>query len=277
VIVVGNSVVSHTSRCDASRKTLADLTGAALERPLLNLGSPGQSFSEALNYVAIALRKTTFDAAVVFLAPYQLSEWSWPSLQTQLFLTVAAPPELTLNSLSARIADGYLLGGRDVAPESFRYKGVDYPDYEGLKSYFAIEKTRMSCPESLGQQRQFIEAYYWYQYGSRPPLASNIEDLRRLSEEAKRRDKQLLVVMLPADLEDVAALNPELARSLSARLHDAVVKLRAHDLWLLDLSDAAPATFFADRWCACGHLAEPGRRFVAERTAAELKRVLAHK
>jgi hypothetical protein len=99
---------------------------------------------------------------------------------------------------------------------------------------------------------------------------ANLEDLARLSAYGRSLGRPPLVVLMPVDLEDVSALDAGLAAALRARTAAAADGLRRRGVDLLDLSDALPAEAFTDRWCACGHLAEAGRRIVAARTAQAL-------
>jgi alginate O-acetyltransferase complex protein AlgI len=63
VAITGDSVLTHTSRCDGDRTTLVDMVSAKLGGDLINLGSPGQSFSVSANALALALRQTNVRTA----------------------------------------------------------------------------------------------------------------------------------------------------------------------------------------------------------------------
>jgi hypothetical protein len=269
VAVAGNSVLSQISSCDRDQRTLPAMLQADLARPLQNLGFPGQQFEESLNYATIALRRPAVAGAVLYLSPFALTTASLPDLQTAVFQRLAASPAYQSNSLRRRLAQHSLLGPVDPDESGFTYAGAAYPNYDGVKQiYFSSEKSRESCPESLGHDRRFIEAYYWDSYLRRQLLPGHIDDLAQFARIAAAQHKQLLVVLLPVDVDDVRSLNPALAAELQSRLAAAAAALRAANVPLLDLSQSLPAQDFTDRWCACGHLAQAGRLQVAQRTSA---------
>jgi hypothetical protein len=275
VVMSGNSVLSHTSRCDADRRTLAELIEDNLARgehggKLLNLGAPGQHFAENVNYLALALKQDNVDTALLMLAPYQLSEHEWPSLQTQLYMSLRASSELAVNSLSQRFAEGYWLTGGEPGSQGFSYRGTAYPDYQGIKGFFMREKAAMGCPETLGMQRSFIEAYYWYEFAGRKDVDSNFDDVQKLAALARSLHKQLLVVLMPADAADASALNPEVGAAMKAHLRAITTRLQRAGVSPLDLSERAAPEDFADRWCACGHLSQQGRKLVADQVTSHL-------
>ena len=269
--MVGNSVLAHASPCDGDPRTLTDLTAQDAGLQKLDLGHAGENLEEGVNLATLALRQPRAKSVVMFLSSFQMSQDAWPTLQTQMFRLATSPPRYAMNDLGGRFREGLFLSGRDIDTPAFTYKGIRYPDYDHLKlQYLQYEKAKQGCPETLGSNLAFVEAYYWFNYISYRPFDPNFDDIRRLAGYARMHGHRLLVVLLPVDLDDVRRLNPLLSDQIARRTRQIADRLRANGVRLLDLSDAVAGDGFADRWCACGHLDDAGRGLVAARTAAAL-------
>src|SRR5262249_22994344 len=195
---------SQVSKCDEDRRNIPDMMETVLEKPVLNLGDPGQSFPQALNFTGEALGRSSVKGAVVFLAMTQLSETAGLDLRDQLFLRLTAGP-MHANDLGARLKESLALAAQPGQEErAFTYKGVTYPDYVGVKdTYYSAEKAAMGCPETAGTNKAFIEAIYWNNYAKSPPRAEAIADLATLNARAKAAGKSFRVVIMPIDTPDV--------------------------------------------------------------------------
>jgi hypothetical protein len=272
LVVAGNSVVTNLSACDQDRRKLPSLLSEGLHKKVIDFSFPGQTVGQGLDYTTFALRRPHAGAAVFFLSP-TLSSRSIPDLQTQMFFRFAASPEYEENSLQQRFKpDAPLLGPLTSHAEPFTYKNVRYPDYDGIKDiYYSAEKAAMGCPETLGKNRQFIEAFYWYTYVSQPVQNGNIAGLGKLQEISNSVHKRVLFVLMPVDYDDVQSMNYALAQTIRTRVRSTSEALKKENLNLLDLTEILPADGFADRWCACGHLSESGRRTLSERVVQALQ------
>jgi hypothetical protein len=271
VFVTGNSVVDHASSCDGDKRTIPEMLAGVSGRAVVDLSEGGQRMDESVGLAAQLLNSRSTDAVVFLVSLFAFHDRNSLDLRTELFFRLVGGP-LHATSLFERLATGTFDGGaiqRELGP--YRYKEKDYPDYNHVKTdYFSREQQLMGCPEGLGVDRVFIEANYWNDYLRADVIAANVDDVATLVRIADEHRKRLVVVLLPIDLDDVRTLSPELA----ARIRDSAVSvadaLRARGVPLLDQSEALPASRFADRWCACGHLLQEGRLDVATRVAESL-------
>ena len=173
--------------------------------------------------------------------------------------------ELKINSLLDRFGSGvFVTGATPLSQQPFSYRGKSYPDYAHLaSSYYAEEKNAETCPERFGVNRSFIEANYWKAYLLPPVEDTYFTDLSLLQREASERGNRLIYVLLPIDFEDVESLDSELAENIRLRLKYLRQRLTSAGVEWLDLAETLPASAFADRYCACGHMGAAGREFVA--------------
>ncbi len=265
VSIVGNSVMSHTSRCDSDLRTLPQMLAADIGHPVLDLSFPGQSFDETVNLAAIALRNPRSTAVVVPLSLFELIEWDDLSWRAYMMFRLINP------SIAARSLRARLLGPEEIATSrpidaAYSYGGTDYPDYGLLKTiYLTPENAAMSCPENDGVNRKFIAANYHHQYFEYPVAAGSLALLDSLGKEAKRRERSVLVVLMPIDQEMITRLDVAGSADLQQKIARTVDDLTSRGLHVLDLSASVGNADFADRWCACGHLLEGGRLAVAAR------------
>jgi hypothetical protein len=275
VVIAGNSVVDHVSRCASDKRRIPALIRDELGRGVIDVSSPGQPEAESLNYLAFALRHSKASSVVLFV-PARFQSFSLPDLQTQEFFYLTASSAFGDNSLTQRTHAGVpLLGGinTNFSPP-FTYNHVNYPNYDGIKDiYLTRELEEMSCPETLGNDRQFIEAYYWESYLARPVRNENISGLKELQQIAIDTHKTLIILLEPVDFDDVESLSLKLAEAMRAQIRSNVKLLQQANVQFLDLTESMHADDFSDRYCACGHLSSKGARAVAERVSALLKAV----
>lgn len=272
IAVVGTSVVAHVSSCDADKRGIAEMLRDDSGRNTIDLSFGGQVFSDSLNFATLALRSPNVSSVVYFLSTSQLLNEDDTSLQAQLFFRLASG-SYHANDLVGRLRRG---DGLTAAPQvyqtPFTYKGASYPDYNGRKTqFFAVEKQRQACPESLGHNRTFIEAGYWNSYARADARANNTDDLARLAALGRSLGKRVLLVVLPIDFQDIESLNPELGQTVRQSATTLSASLREAGVDTVDLSDLGPGDLFSDRWCACGHLLADGRQRVAEAATAGLR------
>jgi hypothetical protein len=270
-IVVGNSVIDHVSRCDADRRTIPKMLGDLTGSHIVDLSYGGQQLSESFGYALQALRTSGKGPVVFFVSTFAFHDEYTLDLWTQLYFRISGG-QLHATSLLERLAAGTLV--RPATPAvvaEYSYKGKTYPSYDLIKdTYFTDERRRMACPETLGYDHAFIEANYWNNYVRSNWDMVRIEDFETLAKTAFVGQRSLLVVILPVNGRDIAALSPALAEQVNQRATDIVRALRDRSVPILDLTDTQKPDRFADRWCACGHLVQSGRIDVATRVAVEL-------
>lgn len=273
--IVGNSVASHVSNCDTDQRPLSTMVAMATRRAESDLGFPGQSLDQEINFAALAVANPRIEKVVVLVSLAQFEYRRRQDLRSDMFFRLTAG-DYQVNDIGARLRRLEPITSGFVRQEDpFSYGGKSYPDYNGVKQrYMLPEREAMRCPETLGQDRAFIEALYWNYYLREPLDSAYIADLTTLAGKSRVAAKPVLFVLMPIDLQDVTDLNPALAAAIRTRRDQFLDMSRKAGLPILDLSESLPASAFADRWCGCGHLVESGRQALSARiaTAAEVTR-----
>ncbi|WP_428152570.1 hypothetical protein [Brevundimonas sp.] len=266
VAVVGNSVVTHVSKCDADRRAIPAMLQDALASEVVDLSYGGEPLAESINYAAIALQQPRIRTVVLYLGQGSLANPDPNDWQTTAFFGLVAGP-LRVNDLSARLSRGTgITPGAATARLPFRYEGVDYPGYDQIQmTWFADEKARQGCPETLGHDRRFIEANFWTNLVRPQPYWPLLEDIGDLQRQADARGKRLVVLFLPNDMAGLRTLDAGLAAQVDARRAEIVRRAAAFGVAVTEIAPFSPDQF-ADRWCACGHLSQSGRLAVAAAT-----------
>lgn len=266
VAVVGNSVVTHVSKCDVDRRDIPAMLQDALHSEVADLSYGGEPLAESINYAAIALQQPRITTVVLYLGQGSLANPDPNDLQTTAFFGLVAGP-LRVNDLWARLSRGTgITPGAATARLPFRYKGIDYPGYDKIQmTYFADEKARQGCPETLGHDLRFIEANFWTNLVRPQPYWPLLEDIADLQRQADARGKRLVVLFLPNDVAGMRALDPGLAAQVDARRAEIVRRAAALGVAMTEIGPLSQDGF-ADRWCACGHLSQAGRLAVTSAT-----------
>ncbi len=270
--IVGNSVASHVSNCDTDQRPLATMVAMTANRTESNLGFPGQSLDQAINLAALAVANPKIEKVVVLVSLAQFEYNRRQDLRSDMFFRLTAG-DYRINDIWARLRRLEPITSGFVRQEDpFTYGGKSYPDYNGVKQrYMLPEREAMRCPETLGQDRAFIEALYWNYYLREPLDSSYMVDLTTLAGRSRAETKPILFVLMPIDLQDVTDLNPALAAAIRTRRDLLLDMSREASLPMLDLSESLPASSFADRWCGCGHLVDSGRRALSARVATAVE------
>jgi hypothetical protein len=262
VVMVGNSVIDHSSKCDANSLSIATLVSQQLATPVTDLSSSGQLFDESLAYAGIALRNRRVSTIIMPLSFFSFMDDGAPSLQRAVFFNLlSASP----TGFSVSPSFSGLLGHDLTVHAPFRYAGRDYPGYEGIKTqYFQRERSAMSCPEDDGKDRGFLRAYYNRVYASLPVLAKNMDAVEGFSKAARARGVQAWVVLLPIDYDLISELSPADAARIRRNVAKLISDLGSRGVNIMNATDVVPNDEFADRWCACGHMQYSGRLKTAE-------------
>lgn len=266
VAVVGNSVVTHVSKCDADRRDIPEMLEHALASEVVDLSYGGEPLAESINYAAIALQQARITTVVLYLGQGSLANPDPNDWQTTAFFGLVAGP-LRVNDLRARLSRGTgIAPGAATARLPFRYKGIDYPSYDRIQmTWFADEKARQGCPETLGHDRRFIEANFWTNLVRPEPFWPLLQDIGDLQRQAGARGKRLVVILLPNDRAGLRTLHAGLAAEVDARRAEIIRRAAASGVEVHEIGPFSPDQF-ADRWCACGHLSQSGRLAIAAAT-----------
>ena len=264
--VVGNSVVTHVSKCDADRRDIPAMLQDTLESEVVDLSYGGEPLAESINYAAIALQQARIRTVVLYLGQGSLANPDPNDLQTTAFFGLVAGP-FRVNDLGARLSRGTgLMPGAATARLPFRYEGIDYPAYDKIQmTYCADEKARQGCPETLGHDLRFIEANFWTNLVRPEPFWPLLEDIGDLQRQATARGKRLVVIFLPNDMTGLRTLDAGLAAQVDARRAEIVQRAASIGVSMTEIGPFGPDQF-ADRWCACGHLSQSGRHAVTAAT-----------
>jgi len=257
--VVGNSVVTHVSKCDADRRDMPAMLQDAHGSEVVDLSYGGEPLAESINFAAIALKQARIRTVVLYVGQGSLAGSDPNDLQTTTFFRLVAGA-YRVNDLRSRLSRGVgVPPGAAVTRLPFHYKGVNYPGYDEIQmTYFADEKANQGCPETLGHNRQFIEANFWTNLVRAQPYWPILEDIGDLQQQAAERGKRVVVVFLPNDNAALQALDARLAAQVAARRALIVRRAAALGVSMTEIGPLGP-DHFADRWCACGHLSELGR------------------
>lgn len=270
VIIYGNSVIDATSNCDNNRSSIAKMLQIQSGREVINLSRGGQSLDFSLGNAGLLLSKHSRDI-VVPISLFQFNSSNSYPVWTALLFQLASGG-LEISSLSSRVKAGaYISGVVPLSQKSFVYKKREYPEYARLSAiYFSREKTALTCPNQLGEDLEFIEANYYKSYLLPPSQKQYFIDIKNIYDLAQQRGNRIIYVLLPIDFEDLNTLNPKLANDIQGRLQMTRKSLDDTEVPYLDLSESLPATAFTDRFCACGHLNQNGRSFVAAQISSIL-------
>jgi len=266
ISITGNSVLSHTSRCDQDSRSLVSILANDLRQPVLDLSFNGQSLSEAANFAAVSLKNPHIQTVIFPVSLFEFVDWDTDPIRTYALFRLLNP-DLDAASLAERAqSPGRFSGQESGLHAAFDYDGIHYPDYDGIKQhYMSYERDMMRCPENDGANLKFTAASYHHLLMQFPILDKPLSLVSSLGKDAAQRRKSLVVVILPIDFELFAKLGVPGLEALHAKVDHVVQTLGTDGLNVIDLSASLHNNDFADRWCACGHLLETGRQLTAER------------
>lgn len=266
-VMIGNSVIDATSKCELNSHSVARILQDSLGKPVADLSGTGQLLDESLAYAGAALRNSRVKTIIMPLSVFSFTDDWTPTVQREIFLSLISPVakrEFPRGKLS-------LLGRDPTVHEPFVYNGTAYPDYNGIKvRYFQPERDAMTCPENDGPNRAFLEAYYNHIYAALPILRRNIAAVADFVSFARARKVDVQVVILPVDYDLMRTLDPKSALEAMNNVTSIRSGLARFGISMVDLSRAATGGDFIDRWCACGHMQYSGRVKVAHAIAEAL-------
>lgn len=261
LLLFGNSVNRTVSHCDADTRTLPDILNASPGLPIVNLSRGGMPLSQMLRMAELAARAGVRPQTIVFPVAFgDLLQLADAPVGAQAFWRDNLPAALQPETGGAAVG----------VPQD--YKGRHYGSYGTFsKTHFEREKRASRCPETLGVDREFIEFMYWRSYLQPVDPALGLAPTVERAQALRRRGIEVVFWFPPIDFEDLAALHGTPGVDMvKQRLATLSAALSAHALAVLDTSGSISASGFTDRWCACGHLNQEGRRLLADQMRSGL-------
>lgn len=272
VFMSGTSVIKHFSPCDSDTRSISAITGEHAGIAVTDLSYGGQTLLEQVAYLGAALQNKHSRVLVASASLADTQGAPLPSLRRRLLFSLVSPVEVwNAGPSGAGVAD--LILGADV-PLAFDYAGEHFPTYEYIKQkYFSIEYAGRRCPEHDGVNRKFVEAIYFGTYVNGNIDESRLQLIKQLAKEAASHGRSFLFVLQPIDFELIEGLRTEWGSSVRRKRDKILQELASAHVRVLDLTEVLTNADFADRWCACGHLQESGRRKVASALARALQAI----
>ncbi|GAA0313711.1 hypothetical protein GCM10009087_25070 [Sphingomonas oligophenolica] len=264
IAVLGPSTIDNFSICDRDRRTIPQMMADDSGAGVADISSGGQQVRDAVNLAALAARRPSITDVVLAISPASIDEPTTPPYRKAVLYRMLAPSFngaafATVQDLWQGLSDQPLRGQR-----AFTVAGRRHGDYAAVSAVkFAREYRLQGCPEPATHDVLFTHDYYWWMYVAEGSNSALPRLLARLDGDVRRQGKRLHVVLLPANMELIGRLDPRWPRIVMDRNRRFAATLRHLGIDLLDLSDQLPDAQFMQRWCACTHLAETGRRHVA--------------
>jgi hypothetical protein len=253
-VLFGNSVNEAHSKCDPRSDSIGELIKQAGGSELVNVSVGGMSLEDMLYITELGSLGHVKPETVIFpislsavfnstLAPHGYASY----LKNNLGITGEQKPIEPL----------------DTAATTF--EGKYYGSYnEFSKNYFVNEKKKASCPETSGDNGEFIRYMYWRTYlQPTDPLAGFDTFARRISGLTEKNIK-VIFWLPPIDYDDLRTWHgDEGVATVRAKIDKIRSALLGRNFTVIDTTDAVAADEFIDRWCACGHMGLAGRQKVA--------------
>jgi hypothetical protein len=257
----GNSVIKHASKCDNDSRSVAQMFAAETEGSVIDMSRGGMTIdrmldiTEILSYLGVKPKAVYFQIA---LGGDFLAELNNTSGLEDYFYSNLNLSKKKLGFESEHNAEKVSFNGQ--------YYG-HYADFS--KTNFITEKKQTVCPERMGVNQNFIAFMYWRNFLDKNISNQLISNHRLLK--LKQSEVNAVFWVSPVDYEDISFLHGE-AKMQEINAYKQNILEAMEGFELLDFSFKLPANSFADRWCACGHLNEKGRRFVATKLSAIRKK-----
>lgn len=265
VLLFGNSINRTISHCDDDVRTIPDMLADLGGPAVVNVSRGGMPFSQMLRMAELVTQGGARPSAIVFPvlfgdllqladAPYGFASFTSDNLPRQLMshkMPSSSPPDIAT------------------------YRGRYYGSYAVFsKTHFEQEKRQSGCPASMGVDRDFVEFMYWRNYlQPSDPLTGLDRTITRVNS-IKRKGINIVFWFPPINFEDIEALHGRLAAdSIRQRTNNLMSALTSQSFSVFDTTSIVPASGFADRWCACGHLNQLGRVMLTRRLHEDVTRL----
>lgn len=271
IAIAGPSTIDYVSPCDHDRRTIPEMLGDLSRQGVADLSVVGQPVADTLNVSAMTRRADTIRDVVVPLSYTGLDDWSTPPYRKLVSYKLMTPDYATFSAANLRELWGGLSGRPTRFQSAFSVDGRHYPDYRGIAAgEFARERAAASCPEAVTHDPVFLRDYTWWTHVETRPNGAIPALVRDLRDTLARKQKHLLVVMLPENLDLIGRLSPRWRTVVESGIDNQVGMFRADGIDVLDLTSEFPQHEFSTQWCACTHLNQAGRYHMANAIASHL-------
>jgi hypothetical protein len=272
IVMFGNSVNFATSDCDNDKSSISEFLSRELEKKVLDISEGGMTVAEYLDLTKILLHQETLKTVIIPI-PVGLGIDD---------LLDRNKGKLIIRGILLSVLSGYPVNhsiSMDdfvYTPQTWSYKGVTYGSMDDINNkYLSKEKALSNCTDKPWSNKRFVEFIHWRNYGSLPEKIDGDHFVEMISI-IKKKDIYPLIYIPPMNIELMEELNDE---SVVIKVNEHLDRLRTffdnNGIEYVDLSDALGKTAYIDSYCACGHLSEVGRRFVANKLGKEIMKIRA--
>ena len=271
IYVLGNSVIDHSSKCDADGRSIAQMLDAIVHQDVVDVSKGGMQFAEFTDVVSVLAARQKVDALVVPLVPDMTDDAFWfrnEDIFRHAGYAVAA------GHLPARLSDlASVNRPRNIDDEAQVYEGKRYGSVKVIQTRFmAKEKAASTCPEVDAADMGFFRYAYWRQASRVGPSHRFAAELRKLNQIAVDHHWPVIYILMPLNMDGYAHVNdPQVMQKILTTRSWMASQLRNLNADVIDLTESAAQLDFVDRWCACGHMGENGRALVAKAIANRLQ------
>jgi hypothetical protein len=264
ILFFGNSVNDATSACDRDTRSVPMLTAADAGATIIDMSRGGMTFGQMLQLAETGAKTGVEPATMIF-----------PISPEAGFLRSAT----TAHGMRAFLSDNLpalapqLTASADTPPPT-DYRGKRYGDYgEFAKHYFSKEKAATTCPDNAGINQEFVQFMYWRNFlQKKDPLMGFDEVLPRL-QQLQRKKINVVFWMTPVNFGDLGRLHGDASvEEVKQQIVQVKAGLTQHGFSVVDSSGLVTTSGFTDRWCACGHMTQEGRKIAAASLATWINR-----
>jgi hypothetical protein len=272
IVMYGNSVNRHVSKCDADRRTLPEMIGSLAGTPVVDISKGGMSIAEYRDVNAWIAGKAR---PRIVIAPLMIDMtraygYSAPDLIGRHLIYSALALKWPHRIPDLLVGDG---GARHVSAERLTYNGRYYGNGPEIQAnFYSKEKALAPCPEIDGVDLEFVRFSHWRASQAISTTSRFTEEVDALIRQVTQVQSKILFVLMP---ENVTLFDASLDRMEQAHRMQVwkwmVDEFSTRGALFMDLSRLVPRDEFVDRWCACGHLDDRGRMRVAREIASAIK------
>lgn len=252
----GNSVLKHSSKCDSDHRSIPQMFADSTQESVVDMSRGGMRIGRMLDIAEILLAFGIKPKTMYFQISLDgdfIKQGNEQSGIVSFFNSNFSPIKKMLNL--APVAESPNI-------KRVEYKGRYYGDYQEFsKNNFVLEKQKMSCPEIIGHDKDFIAFMYWRNFLDKSLNSLGREDFRNRIDKLQKKGVRVIFWLTPVNFGDINELHGSIGFNEVMAYKNKIRNLMG-DFNALDVSMNVPPNFFADRWCACGHLNSEGRWYV---------------
>jgi hypothetical protein len=289
IVIFGNSVNKHYSKCDNDKSGIGEMLERYSDMSVLDVSKGGLSLAEFKDMNKVVLTYSKPDFIVIPVEPnsdFKMSEFSNEIALKGIFYSVVSFKGIdnypvwsvpmrkwitdTIWPVESNSNSGDMKGNITLFKRNYYPKSSE----KLMKKFFVDEKDSMVCPEGNGKDLNFIEYNYWKIYFENG-YVDNLDRLISMVSDIRTTKSVPIVCIYPVDIELIKDISdPEVYELIYLNVKKIKSILRDNRIDYLDLSHSLDNSRFTDRWCACGHLNQNGRSFVAYAIAEKIKSIV---